>query len=1034
MSVDELEELVAEVYGGAALERVDELRAAIHSVSAPTRDDARGHAVVGGAWFVSFKLSHDPADLERALPLLERAHAVAPTPARGTNLGSALLESAGLPGRGEQATADHARAVELLEAAVAATDEDDTRWVTRATVLLGALLDAVDRRLRGADLDRALDLGERLVRRARELKVGGGEPQNLLGGAHISAAILGHPRADLSAAVALLRESLSLLPDGHPDRASRQSNLGAALLDRYERDGGEEDLRASVVANREALARLSPGDLNRPLVANNLLNALVAHHRLTGSEQDVREALALAPLLEEAFAPADALYPIALSNLGNAEEAAYTIWRDRKHLDRAIELQRRAVATSKSSDPSLAGRRAALAVAIGHRFHETGGRGDLEEALTIGLSAVADAGGPRHEIDRYLSNLANLLHDRYLLTGRIADLDEAARLHLSSLADLPPANPALAGLLNNAGITLSDRFDRLRDPADLRAAIDALSRSVAATPTEHRELAGRLVNLAVAHHRLFLESADDADLRSAVEEAKAAVDCAPDKATRAVALGTLIDGLRTRWAESGDSDDRLLLDQLVEEEANLDAGGRSRRPTRLLRRALMAAADSGGRLEGLRSAAQAGLELRPQVALAAGRQLAADGLSLQVDGSAEGAAIVAEGCAIAELALTHLATETVAPRHLLAWQREASGVAAFAAHSRLLLDDTEGALAAFERGYATLLGGRVTPRPPTETSVCCWSTVHGAGAIISRAAGIDAVELPRLDDDAVRRLVRSLAIAARLGERALTPVVERAGRRLAEVLVEPVIARLEPGEPVVWSAGGLLAMLPITAAPIAGRHLLDRHSLRFAATPGIAGWAQHVAARRSVEAGSAWSIAAPAPSALRPLAYAAAEGAAFAPVAQRLVGAEASVEAAMQAITGGSLVHFACHARTSAVDPLANHLLLADDRPLFADDVIALASPARLAVLAACDTADIGTDHADEALGLASAFQAAGAAGVVASLWPVYDQGTSELMRRFAELVFEETPPVEALRQSAFALRAAGAPPGAWAAFILLGA
>jgi CHAT domain-containing protein len=95
------------------------------------------------------------------------------------------------------------------------------------------------------------------------------------------------------------------------------------------------------------------------------------------------------------------------------------------------------------------------------------------------------------------------------------------------------------------------------------------------------------------------------------------------------------------------------------------------------------------------------------------------------------------------------------------------------------------------------------------------------------------------------------------------------------------------------------------------------------------------------------------------------------------------------------VLHLGCHA-TAADSPERSHLVLADGE-LPVARILTQASatkPSRdgaLVVLAACISDLTLTDH-DEALTLASAFLAAGATGVVGSLWPVPDSYTATMM------------------------------------------
>lgn len=93
-----------------------------------------------------------------------------------------------------------------------------------------------------------------------------------------------------------------------------------------------------------------------------------------------------------------------------------------------------------------------------------------------------------------------------------------------------------------------------------------------------------------------------------------------------------------------------------------------------------------------------------------------------------------------------------------------------------------------------------------------------------------------------------------------------------------------------------------------------------------------------------------------------------------------------------------------------------------------------LLVLSACETA-VGDDEAS--MGLAGAAVQAGAKSAIASLWPVSDAGTAELMKVFYGRYREGRSKSEALRDAQLALIGRGgdlANPNIWAAFTLLGA
>ena len=71
--------------------------------------------------------------------------------------------------------------------------------------------------------------------------------------------------------------------------------------------------------------------------------------------------------------------------------------------------------------------------------------------------------------------------------------------------------------------------------------------------------------------------------------------------------------------------------------------------------------------------------------------------------------------------------------------------------------------------------------------------------------------------------------------------------------------------------------------------------------------------------------------------------------------------------------------------------------------------------------------------GLARAFFYAGARAVVASLWPVEDEATGQLMQRFNQHLATGENAARSLRAAQLELMAAGYAPYQWAAFVTIG-
>ncbi len=152
-------------------------------------------------------------------------------------------------------------------------------------------------------------------------------------------------------------------------------------------------------------------------------------------------------------------------------------------------------------------------------------------------------------------------------------------------------------------------------------------------------------------------------------------------------------------------------------------------------------------------------------------------------------------------------------------------------------------------------------------------------------------------------------------------------------------------------------------------------------------------------------------------------------------------------VTGNELsqyriIHFATHGLLDSQRPALSGVALSQfdaqgnsqDGFLRLHDIYNLKLPAELVVLSACDTA-LGKDIKGEGLvALTRGFMYAGAPRVLASLWKVDDEATSELMKDFYQrLLHDRLAPAAALRAAQLTMWRQQRAPYHWAAFILQG-
>jgi CHAT domain-containing protein len=303
----------------------------------------------------------------------------------------------------------------------------------------------------------------------------------------------------------------------------------------------------------------------------------------------------------------------------------------------------------------------------------------------------------------------------------------------------------------------------------------------------------------------------------------------------------------------------------------------------------------------------------------------------------------------------------------------------------------------------------------------------------------------RVDRQAVSRLVETMVLSLSYDE---DDKWRAASRQLYDLLIKPIEGELKPGSVLAVVPDGALRALPFSALLDADNHYLIEKT-RVAVAPALAysqtGADDAARGLQLVAASLEKEVDLPAGR------FEKLEG----------TGAEAKVAAAtdgtrvarawvienfrksdlVRALTDEQVdvLHLATHAsfngRSDRAFIVANGevILLSELRQILAQNRTR-GDELDLLVLSACETA-VGDDEAS--MGLAGAAVQAGAKSAIASLWPVNDAGTAELMKDFYGRYRGGASKSEALRDAQLALIRSGgvnADPNIWAAFTLLGA
>lgn len=250
---------------------------------------------------------------------------------------------------------------------------------------------------------------------------------------------------------------------------------------------------------------------------------------------------------------------------------------------------------------------------------------------------------------------------------------------------------------------------------------------------------------------------------------------------------------------------------------------------------------------------------------------------------------------------------------------------------------------------------------------------------------LDAGDLQRWHSDFQRQVVRY-----RNG-------VGSAWLQLSDLVMRPLGEFLEPDDLVVLVPHGILHDIPLHALTVGERPLIGAHPVVYVPASGLLPLCQSPAkGTGSVQTCAAFGVT------YEQEAVAVAEIFGQRPVATGRVNPD-QIEVGA---AGQDVAHFSCHAYFSVSDPLGSGLLLGPGGPdlddldddtdlLTAREIMRMRMRNELVTISGCQTGLQKALDGDELLGLSRAFLYAGTPSIVASLWPVDADATSDFMVRF---------------------------------------
>ncbi|HET9897921.1 MAG TPA: CHAT domain-containing tetratricopeptide repeat protein [Streptosporangiaceae bacterium] len=401
------------------------------------------------------------------------------------------------------------------------------------------------------DDDVALDTAISLFRRAVAGAGAGhseyGRCRTNLGSALLSRFERAGSPADLDEAIALSWEAVSGTGPDEPDLPSCLSNLGNALLTRFEHFGSKADLDAAIEAGQAAVTGW-PDHPDHAHLVSNLDLALRTREAYLDRVADLDKMIEAARDETASASLGEADRVAGLSELGDLLLARFHRSGDPADLDEAVQAQRDAADAAAPGHPDRAECLSDLSYVLRTRFVETGNEQDLADAVTAGRAGLAATPAGDPNLGYRLSSLANALYQLSRRTGSRESLDEAVTLARQAAAVNVADDLDRAAHLSNLCNILRGLFEHTGQEADLDEAIGAGRAAIPVVPPGHPELPGYLGNLGAALLQRFRRGGRQLDLDESVTVLRRAVLAAPEGSPdRVTMLASLGAALRVRF-------------------------------------------------------------------------------------------------------------------------------------------------------------------------------------------------------------------------------------------------------------------------------------------------------------------------------------------------------------------------------------------------------------------------------------------------------------------------------------------------------
>lgn len=866
---------------------------------------------------------------------------------------------------------------------------------------------------------------------------------------------------DVEKLIAILQEDLSTSGTDNDGRAKILTMLGMVMMQRFRETASLTDLETGIRRAKDALA-LPTSPTQRSETLDCLSGMLHEHFNFTGNDSSMNDAVTSAREAVKLLPKDDLNRQHVLVQYGRQLANRSLRTGSSSELDDAISVYQEVNQTLPKDHFQRIRNADALAILFTTRFKKSNAESDMETAIALLRENVEQTKQGSQERALKLFNLGGCIAKRFHSTNRKSDLEAAIRAYRDALRT--PFNKAndesKAKCLYSVAALHYQQYRLTSNPNELNLAIQANTKSIQILPENHPDLVTAHLSLGRTLECRPAASHDHSTDEHALQHFLAAcqVSSGPPN-VRIIAAHRAMSILSEKedWIQAARIAD-LAVD-LLPRVCSRRLGREDQ--AHAVRDMSMVAAD----------ACSISLRLGGTAAVSRALQYVEFGRGLIIGN------IIDEQSDISEL-----------EKRDYSLAKEYERLRFRASEATAGLDEIYLELQTYESKIRRIPGLENFLQPPSvEELIGCASdgpiiivnlSDLGADAIIISKNGLEAVELSEMKSTLITELSRENSLAGKT--RDVAP--ERPPQFDDQILgwlwsscVHPILQYIIPDldtvadsgkVPRVWWIGtGAASQLPFHAATSYGKHesisALDLvissytptiKALQNARCRAIQGQEQSEAGESSL-----LIITMPTTPGGTSLRGVTKERRAI----QKAVKGKycvtdlehPDVHQALDHMKRSQVVHFACHGASDPLDPLRSHLLLQKpagagvqvDR-LAVKSLLATKTEKRAwtAYLSACSTAQVKSiSLMDESLHVTSAFQMAGFAHVIGSMWPVDDFISIKVAQLFYEFLSNHTSRAtlsnrvvpEALRYAVLALRKEyPGQPDLWAPYLHYGA